>query len=225
MPVRVNLLAEALELAEARRRDPVKRAAWAGGALVALALLWALSLWLNARQAAAQLARRQDHWKTLEKNFTLVTQNQRAITEIHRKLISLHQLATHRLLVARPLNALQQAVVEEVHVTRLRLEHVFTQLPETKPLTNANKTVTPAQPPRASEKITLTIDARDFSSPLGNQVSKFKDALLATPFFRQQLNSPDDLRMTGYARQADPNDPSKTFVAFTLECRFPERIR
>lgn len=225
MPVRVNLLAEALDLAEARRRDPVKRSIWAGTFLVALALLWGLALWLSTRQAAAELGRRQDHWKSLEKDFNLVVQHQRATAEIQRKLLALHQLATNRLLLARPLDALQRAVVEDVQLTRLRLEHLFTQLPETKAVTNANKTVTPAQPARASEKITMTIGARDFSAPLGTQISRFKDAIVATPFFREQLRSADDIRMTGYARQADPNDASRMFVAFTLECRFPERIR
>ena len=39
MPIRLNLLAEAQALEESRRRDPVKRAVWAGVFLV-LALAW-----------------------------------------------------------------------------------------------------------------------------------------------------------------------------------------
>ena len=38
MPIRINLLAEEQYLAEMRRRDPVKRAAWVGGFLGAVAV-------------------------------------------------------------------------------------------------------------------------------------------------------------------------------------------
>ena len=225
MPVRVNLLAEALDLAEQRRRDPVKRAIWLGGFVVALVLLWYLSLLLNTWQAASELAHKQDRWKSLEKDFGRVTQNQRQRIEIDRKLLALHELATNRFLVALPLNALQNATVDNVQVTKLRLAFGFTPLAATKAITNADKTITPAKPVRASEKVTLTIDAKDFSTPLGIEVSKFKDAIAATAYFRSHLKSQDDIRMTGLVRQPDPSDPAKTHVSFTLECRFPEQVR
>jgi hypothetical protein len=40
MPIRINLLAEEQYLAEMRRKDPVKRAAYLGGFLAVLALGW-----------------------------------------------------------------------------------------------------------------------------------------------------------------------------------------
>ncbi|MBI2924437.1 MAG: hypothetical protein HYY24_01900 [Verrucomicrobia bacterium] len=225
MPVRVNLLAEALEQAEERRRDPVKRAIWLGGFLVALALLWFLSLLFNSWQASAELAQKQARWQSLEKDFAAVTQNQHQRTEIDRKLLALHELATNRFLVARPLHALQSATRDSIQVSKLRLNFAFAQLPETKTITNADKTITPGKLARASEKITLTIEAKDFGAPLDNEVSKFKDAIAATSFFRSQLKSPDDIRMTGLVRQTDPSNPAKTHVSFTLECKFPEQVR
>ena len=48
MPIRINLLAEAQALEEMRRKDPVKRAALAAGALVCLALVYSSYLQLRA---------------------------------------------------------------------------------------------------------------------------------------------------------------------------------
>ena len=48
MPIRINLLAEAQALEDLRRRDPVKRASWAGLLLVLLVLVWISSLQLKA---------------------------------------------------------------------------------------------------------------------------------------------------------------------------------
>ena len=44
MPLRINLLAEAQAAEELRRRNPVKRALWIGGFIVALILLWSSTL-------------------------------------------------------------------------------------------------------------------------------------------------------------------------------------
>ena len=47
MPIRINLLSEALAEEDLRRRDPVKRAIFIGVFLVALSLVWFSSTWLN----------------------------------------------------------------------------------------------------------------------------------------------------------------------------------
>jgi len=48
MPIRINLLAEALAEEDLRRRDPVKRAIFIGAFLVALSLVWFSSTWLES---------------------------------------------------------------------------------------------------------------------------------------------------------------------------------
>ena len=56
MPIRINLLAEEQYLVEMRRRDPVKRAAWLGGFVVFLALLWWGSLLYGGHHAKQLMA-------------------------------------------------------------------------------------------------------------------------------------------------------------------------
>lgn len=227
MAVRLNLLAEALDLAEQRRRDPVKRAFWVGGFVVALTLLWYLSLFLNTWRVNAELANREARWKTIEKDYQRVAKDKSEATALHDKLLSLHALASNRFLLASPLNALQHAIVkvEDVQVTRLRLDQNFVLTPGTKAVTNSNKKVTAAKPAYVTDKRLLLIEARDFSQPQGSQVSAFKSALYSTPYFQQQLGSLDDIRMTGLARQTDPNEANRVYVTFTLECRFPDITR
>jgi hypothetical protein len=176
-------------------------------------------------QAAADLAGKEATWRSLEKQHKEVAGNQNQTIELDRKLQALHQLATNRLLVALPLNALQQAVVDEIQVTRVRIDQGYLQTAATKSVTNATKVVTPGKLARSTERTTLIVEGRDYSTPLGEQVGRFKEALFNTPYLRSQLKALDDIRMTGLTRQTDPADPAKTFVAFTLECRFPEKVR
>ena len=68
MPIRINLLAEQLAAEEARRRDPVKRAFWAGGALVAVVIVWIISLQLRLVSAKAELSRYESKLAALEEN-------------------------------------------------------------------------------------------------------------------------------------------------------------
>ena len=62
MPIRINLLAEQQSLVLQRRNDPAKKALWIGGFLVALMLVWVLSLWFDSRLASNQVKDYQAKW-------------------------------------------------------------------------------------------------------------------------------------------------------------------
>ncbi len=69
MAIRINLLAEAQEAEELRRRDPVKRALWGAGFLVFLVWLWTGSLMLNGKIVDAEGTKYQTKWLSFEKNM------------------------------------------------------------------------------------------------------------------------------------------------------------
>src|SRR5512133_552686 len=68
MPIRINLLAEQQAAEEARRRDPVKRALWVGGGLVALMVVWIVLLQLRLASAKAELNRYESKLQTVEED-------------------------------------------------------------------------------------------------------------------------------------------------------------
>lgn len=68
MPIRINLLNEALAEEDMRRRDPVKRAIFIGVFLVAVSLVWFSSAWLEFKLTQ----QKKDRW-TLK--LTLIPMN------------------------------------------------------------------------------------------------------------------------------------------------------
>jgi hypothetical protein len=221
MPIRINLLAEAQALEELRRRDPIKRVIWAGAFLVILTL--AVSSWLQLQimirngelnRVEGQLAARTNDYRQL-------LDNQRKLAESTQKLGALYQMATNRLLYGTLLNALQQTTFEEVQLMRLHVEQSYARIEEVKPKTNATRIIL-GTPARATEKIVITLEARDNGASPGDQVNKFKQALGENPYFRTVAGKTNDFRLTSLS---PPQTGERPFVAFTVECRLPEKTR
>jgi hypothetical protein len=127
MPIRINLLAEQQAAEEARRRDPVKRAIWAGGAVVGLMLLWVIYLQLKISGARSELAAQENNWKNVERTYLQVSNSFRETGTIRKRLASLQSYSTNRFLWAHPLNALQYVADEKVRVVSLSGASVSTQ--------------------------------------------------------------------------------------------------
>jgi CubicO group peptidase (beta-lactamase class C family) len=66
MSIRINLLAEQQEAEEARRRDPVKRGLWVGVSVIALTVLFSISLQFRLNSARATLAFDHTRLESLE---------------------------------------------------------------------------------------------------------------------------------------------------------------
>jgi hypothetical protein len=130
MPIRINLLAEQKEAEELRRRDPVKRAFWGAGVLVALVLLWSLNLQFKVVQAKGELQGEEARWSHLEPQFLSVSNNWNELRSIENRLESLTRYVTNRFLWTEALNALQFAAVDNVRIVRLEGSQ---SLIETKP--------------------------------------------------------------------------------------------
>jgi len=225
MPIRLNLLAEIQGAEELRRRDPVKRFIWVGALLVSGVLVWASSLQLKAMLARGEVSQLEAEMARRTNDFQQVMNHQRRSAEITDKLARLRQLATNRFLHGTLLNALQQTVLPDVQLMRIKVEQkcVFTE--EGKGKTNsATGRVTPGKPATAAEKILVTLDGRDSSPNPGDQAIKYKDAINANPYFLTILGKTNEAKLTNLSPPQTVPD-SRPFVSFTLECRYPERVR
>ena len=77
---------------------------------------------------------------------------------------------------------------------------------------------------RRPNGVLLTLNARDNSPNPGDGISKYQDALSSLPYFRDALGKTGGFRLTSLGSpQTDPN--GKSFVLFTVETHFPDRIR
>lgn len=224
MPIRINLLAEAQALEDMRRRDPVKRAIWVGVFLVILVLVWSSSLQLKVLISRGDLNRVQAQLNTHTNEYQKVLVNQQKLADIESKLIALQRLATNRVLHGSVLNALQQVVIPNVELVRLRTEVAHTMNEAAKPKTNANKTVSPGKPATVTERVVLTLEARDTGPNPGDQVNRYKQTVADFPYFQAMLDKTNEVRLASLSPPQTAGE-GKSFVLFTLECRYPEKTR
>jgi len=223
MPIHINLLAEAQIAEDSRRRDPVKRAIFAGALLVALALVWSSSLQLEAMIAKEDLARVQSQIETHTNAWQDVLDNQKKVFDARAKLTALQQLSEARFLQGNFLNALQKLSLNGVQLTQVKVDQSYLNNPGT-PNQTSNGHVTRGHPAAATEKITVSLDARDSSANPGDKVDKFKETLASQAYFKTILSTTNGVQLTSLSPPQNGAD-GKSYVLFTLECDLPEKNR
>lgn len=225
MPIRLNLLAESLAAEELRRRDPVKRALWLAGLLIALMLIWSLSLQAKAMLVKGGLTRVEAQMSSHTNDYRAVLDNQKKFGEVSQKLLALQKLSTNRFLNGNVLNALQQTTVEDVELIRLRIEQSYALIEEVKPRTNDSRVI-PGKPATITEKIVVVLEGNDGSLNAGaDQVNKFKEAVAKHPYFQEKLGRTNEVTLRNLSAPTISPESSRAMVLFTLECRFPEVTR
>jgi hypothetical protein len=223
MPIRINLLAEARAAEDSRRRDPVKHMIMWGAFAVALMLLWWSSLQLRVIVAEKDLSQVEAQIQSRANTSQLVLISQAKMTGVNEKLAALQKLSQSRFLQGNLLNALQQATVDGVQLMRLRVDQTYFAIEKTAPQTNGTS-ITPSRPGTVTEKIVVSLDARDYSSNPGDQVNKFKDAISQQPYFQAALNKTNGVRLANLSPpQVGPD--GKLSVMFTLQCFYPDQTR
>lgn len=226
MPIRINLLADAQAAEELRRKDPVKRAVWVAGFVVAVVLCWSASLQVKIMQHKSELDGFEKDWTRLEKDFKEVTESWRKANDIRSRLESLQNLTVNRFLWANVLDALQQVSVTNVALGRIntKQEYFFTE--DVKAKTNATGVVIPGKPATSREKIVMTLEAKDYGSQNDGNYSKFVQALSESPYFKDALSKTNGVNLKSILpNQTDTMDPTRTFTLFTLDCNYPEKVR
>lgn len=221
MPIRINLLAEAQAAEELRRKDPVKRAIWAAAGVI-LAVVGVIGyLQLQTMHKSNQLVLLEGEWTRNKAHFGLVQTNKAKIIEATARLTALQEYAAQRFVWAPALNALSQAMtnVSNVQVTRLQTEQTFIAPPPAKPGT------VPARPPAVTERIKITLTAKDFGKENDENYNKMREAIADFPYFKENLDKTKGIRLENLSpRSVDAMDPAKSFVQFVLECQFSDRV-
>ncbi|HWD93599.1 MAG TPA: hypothetical protein VG938_14755 [Verrucomicrobiae bacterium] len=225
MPIRINLLAEIQANEEIRRRDPVKRAILAGIGLVAVVLFWITSLLVSKMSAKSEISSLDQQIESGSKEYRQVLDNQKALVDGRQRLVALHQLSTNRFLIGNVLDAVQKSTVENVQLTRFKIDQTYFVSEATKSSTNESGTLVNGKPASATERTGLIINARDTSAVPGDSIGRFQSALSHNPFLHSLMTSrTNDFRLTtSLTPQSDPD--GRIFVAFTLEARLPDKTR
>jgi len=223
MAIHINLLAESQALEEMRRRDPVKRAIWVGAIVGALVLAWSGYLQAKAMVMRGEVTRLEAQTKARETAYKQIREHEKKLEEANNKLMSLQRLATNRFLNGTVLDALQHTTVDDVQLMHLKIANDYESIAEIKAKTNATTLqVTPAKPPKVTEKIIVTLDGKDNSGD--QQVIKFKEAIGDCSYFQSVLGKTNEVRVTTIQPPQTGTD-GKNFRLFTLECKYPERTR
>jgi hypothetical protein len=223
MPVRINLLADAQAAEEARRRDPVKRGVWIGGFVICLVLIYIGKLYADMAFEKISTSRLEGVWKRSEPKFNEVITNQAKIVRLEAQLQALDRFSTNRFLWGTLLNALQQATVEEVELTSFISSQEYIASNST-PIKASETTKVARLPDLAIEKISLKLEARDWS-PSQQSYGKYREALSTNEFFAQRLAGRSFKLGTLGRATFDVLNPSRSYLPFPLECVFPEVTR
>ncbi len=217
MPIKLNLLAEAQAQEELRRKDPVKFATFGGILLVVLSLVWFSAVWLSLLTNKGLVSQLKSELAAHTNDFTTVKLNQRKTDDCQRRLDALDKLSNARFLQGQFLNGLQQIYVPNVAIIRVRLDQSFTVVDGVQ--TKGGRT-----PATATERGTLTIDAKDFSANPGDQINRYKDSFAKSEYFSTALQT-NVVGLAGSPSVVQSGPDGKTFVQFTLQCRYPDKTR
>jgi hypothetical protein len=221
MPIRINLMAEAQALEEARRRNPVKLGIWIAGFFVAVVMLWIAKLQLDIYFAKNEWGTLNSQWRAAEDKYNNVTNQEARIEGIKEKIAALDHLKTNRFLWGPVLNALQQTVVDQIQVTRVWGAQTFEhEAPRSIGSGASLKTI----PGTVNfEKVKLSIAGKDYS-PTAEGYKKYEDTLNHFDFFAKRMNGHDGFTIEGAPSARIPESPgsSREYRTFTLTNTFPD---
>lgn len=211
MPIRINLLAEAQAAEEVRRRDPAKRAAWGALIVVAGVLAWICLLQAQIIVVNSNLSTQLGKLNSLTNQYTAVVASETKLREVSSKLTALNRFAGARYLQATPLDTLMRANVDGIQIIKLHTDQTVEMITEPKP--------------SSTQKIKLILDVKDSSANPGNeQINKYKQALAATPYFKTEHISTNDIQLRNLGMAQIDTETGKPYVQFTLECVYPEKV-
>jgi hypothetical protein len=225
MPIRLNLLAEAHAAEEARRRDPVKRAIWIAVLIIVVVLVWSSSLQLRAMLVHSDVSRLRGQANARTNEYQAIRDNQNRTADIKHKLASLRALSGNRQLQGTLLNALQQTTVVDVQLVRLRMEQNYICFEGTKSHTNDDGVLIAGKPATTTEKTLLTLEGADSCGNPGDQLNKYKEALANNTYLKQVLVKTNGIGLKNLSPPGPSPLTGKRSVIFTLECRYPEKVR
>lgn len=224
MPLQINLLAEQQLAEEMRRRDPVKRGYWVAGFAVALVLLWGLYLQMKIWAAHSEAGRFKMQLGSIETKAGVVRTNMMQTSDVERRLLALNALAVNRPLWGPVLDALQFSVVPDIQFYDFKVRQSYAVDPGVKaePAKNIKRV-----PAKSTERISLVIEAKCYAADAQDQIFQFRRKFQHHPNFKGAFTNDNSvsLNVPSLQRQPDLNDPARSFVKFSLEGNYPEKVR
>lgn len=213
----IDLLAQHKEEAEVRSRDPMKRAYVMAAVLVVLMLGWYAFMAFEGKTTDKTLEQQTAEMNSLQRAFAEADADEKKLAEINNTLDSLAKLSTNRFLWASALNALQHTVVDNFQMVRLQINQEVSQTKAIPAVTNVHKVVIPGRAAETLRQTTFKIQAKSFSKP--SAAESFMSAITSSPWFKANLRPEQPVKLTeSQAPIADPKDPSKMTIFFTVEC-------
>ena len=206
-----------------RRRDPVKRAIYTGSLLVVLALVWWSKLVVEQVFDKSELNKTQAKIQVRTNEWQSVLDNQKRISDARARLAALQKLNDARFLQGNFLNALQKLNYDGVQLASVKVKQTYIGDSAARQETDQGHAA-PARIPTATEKIVLSIDARDVSVSPGDQVNKFKESLAAQGYFKNIISKTNGVQLASLSPLQTGTD-GKAFELFTLECSLPQQTR
>jgi hypothetical protein len=224
MPISINLLAEAQAEEDLRRRDPVKRSLFAGSFLIAGFLVWYSSIWANTLWEKRDLSGLDAEIQYKNNTYSEALSNQKKAQEADKRIEALSKLNYVRFLQGNLMDAFQKIYVPNVQLTRVRIDQSAVLTAGGGPTTNSSGVVIPGRPGTTVMRLVMTLDAKDSSPNPGDQIGKFKDALVNQDYFKSQLDRTNGVRLSNTSSPMASAD-GKPYVLFTLECKFNDQQR
>lgn len=225
MPIRLNLLAEVQAEEELRRRDPVKRAIWAGGCVVGIVLLYSGVLLTQTLLKKAEFKTIEARLESNKTQYQTITNNEKKLSDTQAKLALLKQFAGNRFLWGNVLNALQTSTIEYVQLTQFRAEQTYLVSDEVKAKhDDATGRTTIGKPAFVTQKIALSFSAKDTCATPGDQIAKYKNALAAAPFLgAANTNTAVTIKLKNLSAPSLDAETGRLAMFFSFECLFPDK--
>ena len=104
---------------------------------------------------------------------------------------------------------------------RLDVGQNYSYVEGIKPKTNGSR-VNIGRPATVTERIMITLDAKDYSSKPGEQKGPFKDSLTTNAYFAELLGKTNEWKLTKFSQIVSLPPPEPAFQTFTLEARLPD---
>ncbi|HTB84826.1 MAG TPA: hypothetical protein VK742_14310, partial [Candidatus Sulfotelmatobacter sp.] len=150
--------------------------------------------------------------------------NQKKAQEADKRIEALSKLNYVRFLQGNLMEAFQKIYVPNVQLTRIRIDQSAALSAAGSPTTNSQGVVLPGRPGSTVMRLTMVLDAKDSSPNPGDQIGKFKDALVNQDYFKGLLDHTNGVHLSNTSSPMAGAD-GKPYVLFTLECKFNDQQR
>lgn len=235
MPIKINLLAEQIEERERRRRDPVKRALYVAGSIVALFVLFVGSLQWTIMSRSGEISDLEASFQKLESDYKKALTLENDIQVNKNKNQALITYGRERFLWAPVLDELQFTMVGNLKVIQVTGSQKFLiEKQKDNRLDKEGILEKAGSPGRSTEKSVFTIQALDYGNG-GDDWNHFEfKSLVESRFKARFFQTPEEENEKAFLGKVTMQNLSSplidpiTGVRFRnleIDCEFPQITR